>query len=109
MAPIRHSRKNADASNPEKWTLTKLRQKLTHQGISSPPNSSKAELLRIYKDAEKSRQISPQNADAEARSDNKEQQHANTGDLSSLIKDLVENINSMKFLKGIPHQDATSA
>lgn len=53
MAPIRHSRKNADASNPEEWTLTKLRQKLTHQGISSPPNSSKAELLRIYKDAEK--------------------------------------------------------
>lgn len=53
MAPIRHSRKNADTSNPEKWKLTKLRQKLTHLEISSTLNSSKAELLRIYNDAKK--------------------------------------------------------
>lgn len=52
----------------------------------------------------KPRQILPQNADAEARSNNNEQQHSNTVDLSSLIKDLMENINSMKedikILKG---------
>lgn len=50
------------------------------------------------------RQILPENADAEARSNNNEQQHSNMVDLSSLIKDLMENINSMKedikILKG---------
>lgn len=66
MTSIRHSRKNADASNLDKWTLTKLHQELIHQGISSPLNSSKAELLMIYKDAVKNRQNSSQNIDAEA-------------------------------------------
>lgn len=63
----------------------------------------KAELSKIYKDAVINRQSSSENADAEARND-LNQQHVNTGDLSILIKDLVESVTNRKeeiqILKG---------